>query len=280
MNRFVTSRTEQEVFSDLESLCASPGYIHVLAYVSLRDNFIFFGDRLTADDTAASYDPERTIRTEFSTLVGLMLKHPIVFDLPLPKDLQELIDRTRSLLDELHACLNRPMFQGIRVRRAEDADSFFGSGEVLREPIFYGGESAYNFQYRDFLLERYAKDDDWLHTNKGFRIAEAHAVAVALARIQSRKVMNTIERLRGLPPSQWTILPGFGLVVQAADGLPKFGLNLRFPWQQDDAMDELTKDMARGERPSRSRDMFKRRKIGRNALCPCGSGKKYKKCCI
>ncbi len=24
----------------------------------------------------------------------------------------------------------------------------------------------------------------------------------------------------------------------------------------------------------------KRQKVGRNALCPCGSGKKFKKCCI
>ena len=27
-------------------------------------------------------------------------------------------------------------------------------------------------------------------------------------------------------------------------------------------------------------DMNKRKKIGRNDLCPCGSGKKYKKCCL
>ena len=72
----------------------------------------------------------------------------------------------------------------------------------------------------------------------------------------------------------------FGLVVRADDGLPKFGLNLRFPWKQDDAMDEATKGMARGEKPRRGRDMFKRRKVGRNDPCPCGSGKKYKKCCM
>lgn len=27
-------------------------------------------------------------------------------------------------------------------------------------------------------------------------------------------------------------------------------------------------------------DVFSTRKIGRNDLCPCGSGKKYKKCCL
>jgi len=26
-------------------------------------------------------------------------------------------------------------------------------------------------------------------------------------------------------------------------------------------------------------DQLRRRKVGRNELCPCGSGKKFKKCC-
>ncbi|THD55228.1 MAG: preprotein translocase [Bradyrhizobium sp.] len=72
----------------------------------------------------------------------------------------------------------------------------------------------------------------------------------------------------------------FGLVVRADDGLPKFGLNLRFPWKQDDVMDEATKGMARVGTLRRGASMFKSRSIGRNELCPCGSGKKFKKCCI
>ena len=77
----------------------------------------------------------------------------------------------------------------------------------------------------------------------------------------------------------------FGLVVRADDGLPKFGVNLRFPWKQDDALDEATKGMSLAESPSRAArafkpGAFKPRKIGRNAPCPCGSGKKFKKCCM
>lgn len=33
------------------------------------------------------------------------------------------------------------------------------------------------------------------------------------------------------------------------------------------------------KRQRKSRTVVKERKIGRNELCPCGSGKKYKKCC-
>jgi uncharacterized protein YecA (UPF0149 family) len=45
-------------------------------------------------------------------------------------------------------------------------------------------------------------------------------------------------------------------------------------------MDEATKGMARVGTLRRGASMFKSRSIGRNELCPCGSGKKFKKCCI
>ncbi|MGL4916693.1 MAG: SEC-C metal-binding domain-containing protein [Aeromonas allosaccharophila] len=36
----------------------------------------------------------------------------------------------------------------------------------------------------------------------------------------------------------------------------------------------------RGERPVRSQPVVAPIKIGRNESCPCGSGKKYKQCCL
>lgn len=33
-------RTEREIFSELETLCADPGYIHAVAYFCFRDNLI------------------------------------------------------------------------------------------------------------------------------------------------------------------------------------------------------------------------------------------------
>jgi hypothetical protein len=210
-------RSEQEVFDDLDTLCGFPGYINVLAYLSYRDNLISYDGHMTNEDMAASYVPERTIRTEFSTLMGLMLKHPIDFSVPTPPDMQALIEKTEGLLGELHSCLNQPMIEGIKqivvAQQAglsiDETSSLFQRGDVLREPIFYGGESAYSFQYRDFALDRYAKDDDWLYANKGFRIADGHSVARALTQLLNRKMLETIEGMRHLDPSHWTTLPGF-----------------------------------------------------------------------
>ncbi len=216
MTHFQASRSEEEVFNDLDVLCGSPGYIHALAHLSYRDNLITYSGSMTSEDVATSYAPGRTIRTEFSTLMGLMLKHPIDFGLPAPRDVQALIDKTESLLRELHECLERPMLEGIRRAVAGqkgglpvDEVSLFQGGDALREPIFYCGESAYSFQYRDLALERYARDDDWLFTNKGFRIADGHAVASALMSLQSRKMLETIKGMQRLDPSQWSVLPGF-----------------------------------------------------------------------
>jgi hypothetical protein len=69
-----------------------------------------------------------------------------------------------------------------------DEATVFARGEVIRGSIFYSGESAYSFQYRNFALERYSKDNPWLRANKGFGIEEAHAIACALANLTSRKL--------------------------------------------------------------------------------------------
>src|SRR5262245_23926715 len=136
-------RSEEEVFRDLSTLCSSPGYIHALAHISFRDNFISYDGEMTNEDMAASYAPERTIRTEFSTLVGLMLKQPMDFTLPGPRALEGLIEKTQALLKELHDCLNQPMFDGINRTVAaqqsglpiDQTSSPFDRGDVLREPI-------------------------------------------------------------------------------------------------------------------------------------------------
>lgn len=39
-------------------------------------------------------------------------------------------------------------------------------------------------------------------------------------------------------------------------------------------------DVRRAELESQGERFVKRTKIGRNATCPCGSGRKFKKCCI
>lgn len=216
----VETRAEQDIFDDLAELCATPGYTHALAWMSLRDNYVTFDGAMDSEALAASYAPGRTVRTEFSTLLGLLVRRPIDLSEPTPAEIQALFDRTGTLLNELHERLGRPMWDSIieaakamQEDGAERPPSPFTRADVLREPIFYGGESAYSFQYRDMALERYAADEGWLTANKGFCIADAQAVAEAISEIQTGKIVSVLSRLKAKSPSFPSLLPAFTTTI-------------------------------------------------------------------
>lgn len=61
------------------------------------------------------------------------------------------------------------------------------------------------------------------------------------------------------------------------DGEPRFMLGIEHPWTEDPKLEELAGDF-RVRTVTRAFEPSRPRKIGRNEKCPCGSGKKYKKC--
>lgn len=74
----------------------------------------------------------------------------------------------------------------------------------------------------------------------------------------------------------------FGVCVRPSDTSLRFGINLDYAWERDEKMDAITKNM---EKAGNLSSLFKKsartkRKIGRNEPCSCGSGKKYKRCCL
>jgi len=213
-------RAEQNIFDDLAALCAAPGFIHALSWMSLRDNYVMFDGAMDSEALADSYVSGRTIRTEFSTLLGLLIRQPIDLSDPTPTEIRTLLDRTHKLLRELHNRLGRPMWDSIieAVKSSKEGaappPSPFTRADVLREPIFYGGESAYSFQYRDMALERYAADEAWLRTNKGFSIADAQAVARAITDIHSVKVPKALRGFKGAASPYSSLLPAFAVTAE------------------------------------------------------------------
>ena len=51
------------------------------------------------------------------------------------------------------------------------------------------------------------------------------------------------------------------------------------PIQRVQVAKPLIEGFAGGKMPTERKPIVRKEKIGRNDLCPCGSGKKYKKCC-
>lgn len=209
-NHLPTIRPEKEILSDLKTVCTSSGYVHVIAYFCFRDNIIKYNDKVSNNEISHLYSDNFLVRTEISTLIGFMIQNNIDLSIPPPKKFQEYIEATESLLNELHHSLITPFQASIRKAIEEKEDSNpLTSGEMLREPIFYGGESAFNFQYRDLSVKKYYHDNNWFLANKGFSVEQARSVIISIAEFQNLHTMIILDSMRTKDPSEWTILPGF-----------------------------------------------------------------------
>lgn len=137
MTKKKAPRAEQQVFADLAALCCRPGYAHAIANFCFRDNVILYAGDMKEADMRKMFSPSRLIRTEINTLLGLMIKAEIDWSLPTPTTVQEYMDATEQLLEELHDCLSGEFWSGLTKEAAEKGLNPFERGAVWREPIFY-----------------------------------------------------------------------------------------------------------------------------------------------
>lgn len=202
-------RTEQEVFDELGALCVSPGFIHVIAYCCMRDNMIgYAGDEMKAEDMANLYGNSRLIRTEISALLGLLIKQDIDYALPDPEIFQSYLKKCEALLEEIHHAMSSEVFRALTPEMMRDKGfNPFTMGAALRESIFYGSESAYAFQYRDFSPLKYGRDDEWLLAHKGYSVHDGKKVVQAVGLHQNESSVANINAMRTLPMAEWTTLP-------------------------------------------------------------------------
>jgi hypothetical protein len=202
-------RTEQEIFDELASLCAMPGYAHAVAFLCFRDNVVGYKDELKGEDYSKLFSPDRLIRTELSTLIGLMARVPLDLTLPSPQQRQIFIGKSDALLKELHEAMSRPFMVTFQAALADKNADPFNSAEAMREPIFYGAESAYSFQYRDLAPKRYSRDEEWLRKHKGFSSEEGRRAIVAISAFLNQKLLSTLKGLKDISRDAWSMLDGF-----------------------------------------------------------------------
>ena len=113
-------------------------------------------------------------------------------------------------MEELHQAMLPPPPGRLDTVSAPSADPDpFTFGSFLREPIFYGGESAYPFQYRDLAPRKYDADAAWLRKNKAIDLTIGRSVCTSIAVILNQRIYGTLRALRGKPQTEWTLLPGF-----------------------------------------------------------------------
>jgi hypothetical protein len=194
------ARSEAELFADLEALCKRPGYARVIARMCLLDNMISYAGEATPDDMLKLYDPARLARNEMNVCLGLWAKGARDFEPLDQRAVEQLIAQTRRLCEEIHWAMTEPITAVMRAHfegKAEAHSNPTASGAAIREAIFYGGESAYAFQYRDFTPARYAADEPWIVANKGFSMKQAAEVARAVGRAIDARASQALSRSRG-----------------------------------------------------------------------------------
>jgi len=205
-----SNRTEIEIFNDLERLCSCSGYAHVIAHLCFKNNLTKYTGDITTDDLDHIYSSDYLIRNELAILIGLLVKNTIDYLHPTAASMEVMIKETQKLLQELHDLMSSTIFQNIfNEDTLNNKKNPFKDAMSLREAIFYGSESAYNFQYRDFSKLKYKKDDAWFISNKGYSVEQAHSVIIAIEKLQVDKALSTIESLEITPLHKWTLLPAF-----------------------------------------------------------------------
>ena len=214
--------TEQEIFDALSELCSSPGYIQAFSLICLKDNVIRFHDSVSASDVQNMYSRDRLVRTEQTLITGLMIKTRVIDGtMPNEQQLQEYIDATLTTLEKLHEVIAHPLFDSIQHLHRADYDPM-ASGGVLREVMFYGGETVYPSQYIDLLVRKYGRDNAWLEKHKGFSIEDAANVVRAI-QLNPNEESNRRHELSQLPEHQQTPLSLFS--VRLSDVVTKSQLS-------------------------------------------------------
>ncbi|MFJ5392940.1 SEC-C metal-binding domain-containing protein [Pectobacterium sp. CHL-2024] len=179
-------KTEAEVFSELESLCTSHGFIHGLALLSCMNNITPYEGELGSKDMQHLYEKERLIRTEISTVAGLLLKSEINTNYPGRDVLSKLCEDVNASLAVLHSA----MFS------AEKDDDY--DNTMIKESIFYAAESSYDFQYLDMAEEKYSLDDSWFLENMGFTCVDMVSVGRCIESIMGRRISDFLRGGQGI----------------------------------------------------------------------------------
>ena len=193
-------RDKSEIVADLECLSHQDGFIYTFC------TLVFKSLCMSVDEIADINWNERLNRQELSFLLGLMVKRPLKLTEPPSMEAVERQAKSASdFLEELHHAVVFPTDLGmldVRNARPDGSvdfsrryDEWMQGGEGMVEPIFYGEDGAYDFQYLEMAKRRYANDAEWIEAHLGTSFATILEIAKQLRQLAQVRI-NALE-----PPS-------------------------------------------------------------------------------
>ena len=198
-------RTQAEILWDLEQICEEPGFIYSLCLMVARSLW------MSSEEVADIDWHSRPNQAELSLLLGLLAKRPIETDVVIRVEVvDEQVGRAIALLEELHRSVAFPQFPtdiGNDLDDQERASLLLGkyeewinSGLGMIEPIFYGGEGAYDFQFLEMASKRYAADEQWIESHTGDRLSTYVEISKEISELTQRRLQSIDP---GLTPSDF-----------------------------------------------------------------------------
>lgn len=138
-------------------------------------------DFFTSVEEAENEDPrENFSHNELAVIAGLLIKYGTATEVRVPSELEvkNSIQKTWEIFGNIHSRMSH--------------DSAF------QEWIFYWESWAYDFQYLNFLEEKYGRDEEWIIQNKWFSLETASKIINFLA----KKRMQSVQEASWLFPER------------------------------------------------------------------------------
>lgn len=194
-NRTKQHRKGKEAIAELECLSQSDGYIYTFCGLVLNSLY------MSPDEIADVDWDQRLNYQELAFLLGLMVKRPVSLALPSTSEGSDRrFNATLDLFRDLHVAhvysvesLAFETQQSLEVRAKEYVQSYDGwmeSGRGMVEPIFYGGEGAYDFQYLEMAERRYRDDKNWLAHHLGTSFDSVLEIARQLTKLSTARLSS------------------------------------------------------------------------------------------
>ena len=163
--------TKEEIIRALEQLTQENGFIFTLSLILTRDLF-------HSPNQAADIDWTQFLSfQELSFLCGLMVKHQFPpNEIPSEETSKDQATKVYNLFSKLKLAHTAPIVNALEAHTSQKPSKeqseiayheLFGSGELMVEPIFYGGSGAFDFQFLEMAERRYSNDADWLQSHLG-----------------------------------------------------------------------------------------------------------------
>ena len=184
-------RSQSDIIKDLERMTHADGFVYTFCYLVLESIWI-------PQDEVEDIDWYHRLNSqELSFLLGLMVKRPLNVS-RYPSSVEEIhrhANAVTDLMEELHKATTFLSATADLEKFSGEYTSWLKSGAGMVEPIFYGGDGAYDFQYLEMAEKRYVHDKKWIKNHLGIGMEDMLEISRQLKQLSNNQISGIQDEL-------------------------------------------------------------------------------------